>query len=393
MMKLIHTSDWHLGHLLYNFDRREEQQAMLDWMAGLVREEQPDVFLLAGDVYDSSQPSASVQTLFSDGLLKILEACKDMQIVCIPGNHDSASKLNIFRSPWARMKVAMLSNVTREVDDLSDYIVKVEGKGFVVAVPYAADRNMPEDFFKKLADQVAQQNQEQLPVVLTAHLAVSGSDFRGHENANEIMVGGLECQQKEAFGEGFDYVALGHIHKAQYIFGTDRRIRYSGTPIPISFDEAMGAGEHGVTVVSIERHGDLPQFRTIPFQNPRPLVNLPLEGFGEWESVKGQFEAFPDDIPAYIRLNVLVDGHLSVVANSEANQIAAGKQCRFCLINPKRKASSQHNAGYQPLTTTEFQKMTPKEVARMFLETKQEEQADDLLKLFEIAMKEVRDED
>lgn len=393
MMKVLHTSDWHLGHVLYNYDRREEQQAMLDWMAEMVREEQPDVFLLAGDVFDSTQPSASVQTLLQEALLKIHEACEDMHIICIAGNHDSGSKHTIFRSPWAKMNVVMLGNVSRDLNDYSDYIIKIGEKGYVVAVPYAAERNMPEDFFKNLGKQVAEQNGNQLPVVLTAHLAVSGSDFRGHENANDTMVGGLECQGAEIFGEGYDYVALGHIHKAQYLFGTQRRIRYSGTPVPVSFDEAMGAGEHGVTIVELEKHGDLPQFRTIPFLNPRPLVSLPLEGFGEWESVKKEFEAFPDNIPAYIRLNVLVDGHLPVAANSEASQIASGKQCRFCLINPKRKVQTCQGDGYHHLTTTEFQQMTPKEVARMYLETKQEEHADDLLKLFETAMKEVRHED
>ena len=392
-MKLLHTSDWHLGHLLYNFDRREEQQAMLDQMAELVRTEQPDVFLLAGDVYDSSQPSASVQTLFSDGLLKIHEACEDMQIVCIAGNHDSASRLTIFHSPWAKMNVAILGGVNREVENLSDYIVPIEGKGYVVAVPYAADRNMPEDFFKKLQEEVARQNQEQLPVVLMAHLAVSGSDNRGHENANETIVGGLDCQKAEIFGEGYDYVALGHIHKAQYIFNTGQRVRYCGTPIPISFDEAMGADEHGVTMVELEKHGDMPQIRTIPIMNPRPLVNLPVEGFGELEAVKREFMEFPDDLPAYIRLNVLVDGRLSLAANDEVQQIASGKQCRFCLINPKRRIQPQQSNGNQQLTTSEFQKMTPMEVAKMVLKTKQEEQSEELLKLFQIAMKEVGDED
>lgn len=392
-MKILHTSDWHLGHVLYNFDRREEQLSMLDQMAELVREERPDVFILAGDVYDTGQPPIAVQTLFADAITKIHEACDTMRIVCIAGNHDSGSRHVIFHTPWARMGVTMLGNVFREETDLSKYIIEIPEKGYVVAVPYAADRNMPEDFFRKLQQQVAEMNHDQLPVVLTAHLAVAGSDFRGHDNANELVVGGLDCQKVEVFGEGYDYVALGHIHKAQFIHGTDHRVRYSGTPIPVSFDEAMGSNEHGVTMVELEKHGDLPRFRTVPLTNPRPLVSLPLDDFDEWEAVKKQFEAFPDDIPAYIRLNVLVDGHLPVTINNEAQQIASGKKCRFCLINAKRKAQAQQGVGYQHFTTTEFQKMTPMEVAKMYLETKQEADADELLKLFEIAMKEVEHED
>jgi exonuclease SbcD len=391
-MKILHTSDWHLGHVLYNYDRREEQLAMLDQMVELVREEKPDVFLLAGDVYDSTQPSASVQTLFSDALIRIHEACTTMRIVCIAGNHDSSSKLMIFHSPWERMNVNMLGNVSREAD-LLDYIIKLEHKGYVVAVPYAADRNMPDDFFKKLQEQVSLMNTEQLPVVLMAHLAVSGSDFKGHDNVTDAMVGGLDCQSAEVFGEGYDYVALGHIHKTQFVHGTSHRARYCGTPIPVSFDEAMGEQEHGVTMVELNKHGDTPSVRTIAIHNPRPLVTLPLEGFADWETVKDQFEAFPDDIPAYIRLNVSVDGHLPLSVNDEAKQIEARKQCRFCLINAKRKIQSNQAEGFQSMTTTEFQQMTPLEVAKMYLVAKGEEFDDSLKLLFDEVMKGVDDED
>ena len=391
-MKILHTSDWHLGHVLYNYDRREEQLSMLDQMAELVSQEQPDVMLLAGDVYDSTQPSTSVQTLFSEALLKIHEACKEMRIVCIAGNHDSPSKLMIFHSPWERMNVAMLGNVGREAHP-EDHIIKIEGKGFVVAVPYAADRNMPDGFFKQLQEHVAQQNQEQLPVVLMAHLAVSGSDFMGHENASDAMVGGIDCQSAAVFGEGYDYVALGHIHKAQYVFGTNDRVRYCGTPLPVSFDEAMGDREHGVTIVEIKKHGEAPLVRTVAINNPRPLVTLPLEGFEEWDSVKQQFDAFPDDIPAYIRLNVLVDGRLPLTANEEAQQIVARKQCRFCLINAKRKVQASHGAAFQPMTTTEFQKMNPVEVAKLYLESKGEDFDDDMKTMLNEVMRGINDED
>ena len=391
-MKILHTSDWHLGHVLYNYDRREEQLYMLDQMAELVLKEQPDVFLLAGDVYDTTQPSASVQTMFSDAMIKIHEACPAMRIVCIAGNHDSGSKHMIFHSPWERMNVKMLGNVSRDAD-LEDYIIQIEDKGFVVAVPYAAERNMPDDFFKRLQERVMQQNPGQLPVVLMAHLAVTGSDFKGHDNVTDNMVGGLDCQSAEIFGEGYDYVALGHIHKTQFVHGTDHRVRYCGTPIPVSFDEAMGEQEHGVTIVELEKHGEMPTVRTLPIHNPHPLVNLPLDGYAEWETVKQLFEAFPDDIPAYIRLNVLVDGHLSVATNDESLQIAAQKQCRFCLINAKRKAQINQDNGFQPLTTSEFQKMTPMEVAKMYLVSRGEVFDDGLKALFDVAMKGVGDED
>ena len=91
-MKILHTSDWHLGHTLYNHSRNEEQQAMLDQMADIVKEQQPDVFLLCGDVFHTSQPSNAIQTMLSDGLVKIHEAHPQMTIVMTAGNHDSGTK-------------------------------------------------------------------------------------------------------------------------------------------------------------------------------------------------------------------------------------------------------------------------------------------------------------
>lgn len=393
-MRILHTSDWHLGHVLYNYDRREEQGAMLEQMAAIVKQEQPDVFLLAGDVYDSTQPSSSVQKMFANAMVRIHEACPSMRIICISGNHDSGSKHVIFKTPWELLNVSMLGMLPREEEGDQDLIVNIEGKGYVVAVPYTPDRLLPEGLFVRLQEQVASMNeQEQLPVVLMAHLAVSGSDYRGHDNASETVVGGMECQSLETFGEGYDYVALGHIHRAQTLRGSKGRVRYSGTPLAVNFDEAMDEEEHGVTLVEISAHGDLPSIKVIPIHNPRPLVTLPVDGFGEWPEVRQLFGSFPDDIPAYIRLNVLVDGRLPVGANDEAQQIAALKQCRYCLINAKRKDQVVPSSGFQAMTTTEFQQMTPMEVAQRYLESQGDVFDEGLATLFNEVMKGIDDED
>ena len=99
-MKILHTSDWHLGHTLYNYDRTEEQQDMLKQMVDIVVEQKPDVFLLCGDVYHTSQPSASVQTMLANALVRIHDAHPQMAIIMTAGNHDSGSKHEIFRIPW-----------------------------------------------------------------------------------------------------------------------------------------------------------------------------------------------------------------------------------------------------------------------------------------------------
>ena len=112
-MKILHTSDWHLGHTLYNFDRTEEQTAMLAQIIDIVREEKPDAFLLSGDVYHTSQPSAAVQKMFTDAIVQIHEANPDMTIVITAGNHDSGTKHEIFKTPWQALKVFSVGNIDK----------------------------------------------------------------------------------------------------------------------------------------------------------------------------------------------------------------------------------------------------------------------------------------
>ena len=104
-MKILHTSDWHLGHVLYGYDRTNEQHAMLDQMADIVEKHKPDLFLLCGDVYHTSQPSAAVQTMLTDGLVRIHNAYPEMTIVMTAGNHDSGTKHEIFKTPWRALGV------------------------------------------------------------------------------------------------------------------------------------------------------------------------------------------------------------------------------------------------------------------------------------------------
>ena len=360
-MKILHTSDWHLGHTLYNFDRTEEQQAMLDQMVAIVEEQKPDVFLLCGDVYHTSQPSAAVQTMLTEGMMKIHETYPSMTIVMTAGNHDSGSKHEIFRTPWRALNVYSIGQL--EKDNPEEHIVEVPGKGYVIAVPYAYDRNIPEGFFQLLLDKVADRNTEELPVVLSAHTTVKGCDFTGHDHATEYTVGGIDSLELEQMGDGYDYLALGHIHREQFVHSGKHNVRYCGTPLSVSFDENFS---HSVSIVGIGKHGETPEVERIEMVNPRPLVTLPSEGLASWEEAKKLLMDFPDDIPAYIRLNVEVEDFLPVEASAEAAKLTERKQCRFCYINAKRRSVSHSET--KVLTVQEFQSEEPIEIARRYAE-------------------------
>lgn len=360
-MKILHTSDWHLGHTLYNYDRTEEQKAMLQQMVDIVMEQKPDVFLLCGDVYHTPQPSASVQTMFTDALVKIHDANPAMTIVITAGNHDSGTKHEIFRTPWKALKVYTIGNLNK--DQGEEHIIEIPNKGYIVAIPYVHERNIPEGFFQELLDRVAEKNRENLPVVMMAHTTIRGCDFSGHDHATEYVVGGIDSYEIVQMGEGYDYLALGHIHHEQFVHTGKHNVRYSGGPLAVSFDENYA---HSISIVEIEKHGERPHVQKIEIKNPHPLVTLPTEGMAKWEDAKELLKKFPDDIPAYIRLYVEIESFLPVEANAEAIALTEGKQCRFCYIHAKRKVTQK--AETQVLTVQEFQSEKPIEIAQRYAE-------------------------
>ena len=385
-MKILHTSDWHLGHTLYNYDRTEEQMVMLLQMVNIVKEEQPDVFLLCGDVYHTPQPSAAVQTMFTNALVQIRDANPGMTIVITAGNHDSGSKHDIFRTPWKALKVYTVGTI--DANQKEELVVEVPGKGYIIAVPYVNERNMPKGFFQELLDIVEERNADNLPVVMMAHTTVRGCDFAGHDNASEYAVGGIDSYNLDEMGSGYDYLALGHIHHGQYIHSGKHNVRYCGTPIPVSFDERY---MHSVSIVEIAEHGEKPTIKEIEINPHRPLVTLPAEGVATWEDAKELLENYPNDIDAYIRLNVEVDDFLPVEANAEAQMICEEKKCRFCVINSHRLKRSRREA--KIMSVQEFKTENPIGIAERYAEDLGKTFDSDMKELFNEALEALKDEE
>mgnify|MGYP004446292139 FL=1 len=388
-MKILHTSDWHLGHVLYNYSQEEEQQDMLKQMVAKVMETRPDAVLISGDVYDVIQPATGIQKMFADALVEMHNANPNMTIICIAGNHDSGSRHIIYETPWKALNVHMVGNISKD-SNLNDYIFKIGDRGYVVAVPFAAERFMPADIYKQLGEKVAEMNdKEKLPVFLMAHMAIANSDYRGHELSTDTNIGGLNCQQLEVFGGYYDYVALGHIHKNQAL-DKEKHVYYAGTPIAVSFDEVYKDNCHGIMLAECcKRNGDL-KTELLPLDNIRPLVNIPSDGFAPWDLVVQEFKDYPDDIPSYIRLNVEVDKYLHAGATDEARLIAQDKVCRFCVINAKRKEDTNQQKMTKTFTTSEFKALDPTEAARMWIEQKGEIFDDEIKDIIEETKQDIK---
>ncbi|MDE5877643.1 MAG: exonuclease SbcCD subunit D [Muribaculaceae bacterium] len=378
-MKFIHTSDWHLGHQLYNYDRSEEFAEMLEQIINIVADEKADALLVSGDVFHSSVPSLSAQRMFADAVMSLRRRCPDTAVIITAGNHDSASRHEIFAEPWRELGVTMIGHIgSGDIDEILDRLIIRLPKGFVAAVPYCNERMMPDGLFEALSQRITELNNDRLPSVLMAHTAVSGCDATGHKEDGR-NVGGIDAIDAERLAADFDYVALGHIHRPQVINNTDGRLRYSGTPLAVSFDEEY---EHSVTVVSLATHGAEPEVHTVSVTQPRPLVTLPVGAPRPLEEVLSIFKRYPDSLPSYIRLNVLVDSFLPPDATNKARIIADQKQCRFCIINQIRSDSSGVS-GQIPLTVEEFRNLEPVEIVSRYAESTGINFSDDMRTLFD----------
>ena len=345
MFRFIHTSDWHLGQNFYGYDRSEEQRDFLRQLADIVAAQRPDALLVSGDIYHTAAPPSSAVSLYVKAMLDIHEACPDMAIIVIAGNHDSASRLDSDSLLWQRAGVTVLGGIARHDDGtacLDRHLVRVGDCGIVAAVPFCYPGAFPQvaggnavreqrqqAFFQALLDQAAGMGSQGLPVVLMAHLAVADSDFTGHEGA--MM---MDSVALDTLGTGYDYAALGHIHRPQRV---SDRVRYCGTPLAVSFDEQC---EHSLSIVEIDAHGDTPVISSLPIKNLKPLHTVPPSEPADFDTVMELLHNIDSDENAYVRLNVLIDGHLPHDAQARAAAALEERNCRYCCIKRTRPANA-----------------------------------------------------
>lgn len=259
-MKILHTSDWHIGRTLYGRKRYEEYEAFLTWLEETIQQNEIDALLVAGDVFDTSTPSNRAQELYYRFLCRVAaSSCR--HVVVVAGNHDSPSFLNAPKELLKALDVHVVGNAT---SDPEDEVLVLRNKQdapelIVCAVPYLRDRDIRvaeagesvEDKERKLIDGIrthyaavaalAEQKREELgaeiPIVAMGHLFTAGGQTVDGDGVRELYVGSLAHVAAGIFPESFNYVALGHLHVPQKVNGTET-IRYSGSPLQMGFGEA-----------------------------------------------------------------------------------------------------------------------------------------------------------
>ncbi len=365
MLRILHTSDWHFGHVLYGYDRTEEQLETLAAIDAICRSERPDALVVSGDLYDVAQPSSAVQRRLTDALIAMRRHNPSMEIIITAGNHDSATRHEIARNLWEEHRIHMVGTVPqREDSDLSSLLVSVGGKGVVCAVPYVNRRFVDEDFYMRVTEEASHmETDESLPVVLMAHMAVSGGDYEGHRSMAEgAIIGNLETAPLESLGHGYDYLALGHIHKRQQLDAAGR-VCYSGSPLAVSFDEPYA---HGVFLVEIERRGAVPRVKSVDLEARCPLLTVGGPAGLPWADALNELNSLGAPSGSYVRLNVADDPTLPDNAVELARRASAEHGLRFCVLNRVRpgRTSSEHSD--TSMTVEELRQRSPLDIARIY---------------------------
>ncbi len=269
-MKLLHTADLHIGKRVNEYSMLEDQRYILEQILNIAIEEKTDGVLIAGDVYDKSLPPAEAVELLDDFLTKLIKA--GQAVFIISGNHDSPERIG-FGSKIMEKNNLFITGVFE--GQLNKVIIQDEyGKLNIFMLPFIKPamlrpyyKEQPESYDEavKLIVGSSDINQSERNILLAHQFIISGLQEPERSDSEHISVGGMDHVDVSAF-EGFDYVALGHLHRPQRI-GKDT-VRYAGSPLKYSFSEALH--KKSVTLLEFNKKGDL-NILTKPL---KPLRNL-----------------------------------------------------------------------------------------------------------------------
>jgi len=290
-MKILHTSDWHLGHRLLEQSQVEEQSLFLDWLKEYIVQEEIDVLLIAGDIFDTGAPSAQSLKLYYQFLVNLQNTnCKN--IVITGGNHDAPGTLNAPRELLELLSIRVIGKATEDLSDEVIRISKYDEEIIVAAVPYLRDQDIRKavsgetfdeigerykqalvNHYTDIAEYCRSMNENSAPMIAMGHLFAIGG--KTSESEKSIYIGNLGDIGAGDFPNSFDYIALGHLHRSQAV-AKHENIRYSGSPYILSFSE-VGYDKKVVAITTdqnkIVRITDVvvPSFRDISTISGTPI--------------------------------------------------------------------------------------------------------------------------
>ena len=387
-MRLLHTSDWHLGQTLHNYERGYEHQRFLDWLLDTLVAEQVDVLLVAGDVFDNANPSAASQKQLYVFLQQARARRPALQLIVIAGNHDSAGRLEAPAPLLAGYGTHMLGHIVRDEAgqiDLERMLLPLTGasgdiEAWCLAVPFLRPGDVPklpagsgQDaylggialLYRQLADLALARRAPGQAIVAMGHCHMVGGEM-SNDSERRIVIGGTEMLPSGIFDPAIAYAALGHLHLAQEV-GKQRHVRYSGSPIPLSFAEV----NYRHQVLCIDLAGEqLQGVRTIDVPRAVPLLRVPDKPAPVAE-VLAQLAALDlPDAPAEAQPFLEVRVRLDAPEPGLRTRIEAaldGKPVRLAKIET---SSAARSTAIESMTLDQLGQLQPDEIFRRLYQQK-----------------------
>ncbi|MES2014867.1 MAG: exonuclease SbcCD subunit D C-terminal domain-containing protein [Pseudomonadota bacterium] len=406
-MRLLHTSDWHLGQALHNYERTYEHQCFLDWLLDTIVAEQADALLIAGDIFDTANPSAASQKQFYRFLQQARARAPQLDIVVIAGNHDSPGRLEAPGPLLEAHGTSVIGHVLRAQDgeiELDRHVIALHGKdgtvqAWCLAIPFLRPGDVPR--LAPLDDGAAPQDPYLGGIALLYSQAYALAAARrqpgqaivamGHchmvdgaaslESERRIVIGGTEALPASVFDAGIGYTALGHLHLAQRV-GQKEHVRYCGSPLPLSFAEV--AYQHQVLRIDL-RDGVAQAVTPLPVPRAVELLRVPARPAPLDEALAALAALDLAPLPLHqqplLEVRVLLDGPEPGL-RGRIETALAGKPVRLAKIEPTRKADAA-SGDVSAMSLDQLAQLQPDDVFRRLYRQKFGDDApEDQLKAF-----------
>ena len=362
MIKVLFTSDWHLGNSFHNYDREEDHRYYFDALCSVIRSEEPDALVLCGDIFDNSNPSASSQELFYRTLVRFSRVRPGLQIVLLAGNHDNPRRIEaggvilreigisvhgLFNSADPLSHVVPIMPLEQSDRDRRDMIL-------CAALPFLRPLDIPSSVpygegVKECFRRVLDAGREKYPgakFFIAGHMYAKGAKI-SEDGSERSYIGDQDVVEDFTMGDDVLLTALGHIHRRQAVTGGEN-IRYVGSALPMSFSE-RGA-DHGGLVATFQ-YGELLEVREFSVPLLRPLVCIP-DAPAPWKEVRKLLKKIPlrssplseRERESYLQVNVLLT-ESDPELNKNISATLEGRKCLLCKVKIHHPGYTGDNAG------------------------------------------------
>ena len=368
MFRLLHTSDWHLGRKLAGYDRSAEFEAFFDFLEQTIADHNPNLLIISGDVFDTGSPANEVVRRYCSLLVRLHTLFPKLYVVITCGNHDSPSFLNIHAEVFKYFSAKVTGCVEYQDTEIdwqkmvSEITSDGETTAIVCSVPYLRSGDLRrlgenaniKDFYSKLYvyanDIRAGRN---IPIIATGHFTATGVTT----SDGQPIIGAMEGVNTDGFPP-FDYIGLGHIHRAQQC-GTRNNIRYSGSPLPFVFAEKTQP--KSICIVDFEGS----ELTEIQYKEIPKIVDLKIIPSipGDIAEVEKACRELPDNKEAFVEINILNEFKTPENRNRIITEFLDGKKARFCGWHVQKvKSSNTQESDNVQYSTQQFKNTDPLDV-------------------------------